>query len=335
MLCHENADVDAMASALALFFSLPKKFHPTVGIPTHANQSAEQLSNSLLKKGWRKKGSAKTLGVRLSKEPDLSKFDAIIILDFNSPLRAGPLQKALSASKKPLLVLDHHAKTKDSFRTRFFLSDPTAFSTASLVLEQLEKSGFLIPKKAWLSLAAGMVSDSVDLSLANSALLQTVSNCLSKTNSTVQEIRQLYAVPEDFSERVAKLKGLHRVRLFEVNGFLVALSHVSFFESQIAMALLAAGADLAFVAVMEKKSDVCQMSCRADFTILKKTRLDLAKDICVKLPLVFGGQGNGHAGAAGFAAFHAQPERVLLTSVELLQDFFRKKAKTVEFREII
>ncbi len=321
MLCHENADIDAMASALALFFSLPPKFHPTIGIPDHLNQSAEQL--------------CKTIGARFVKTPALSKFDAIIILDFGSPLRAGSMQESLQQTKKPILVLDHHSKTKGSFRTRFALLDPKASSTSSMVLQQLEKSGFSIPKKTWLCLAAGMVSDSVDLTLADSALLQTVAVCLQKTGFSIQEIRQLYAVPEDFSERIAKLKGLHRVRLFELNGFLVALSHASFFESQIAMALLSAGADIAFVAGMEKKSDVCRMACRANFAILKKTRLDLAEDICVQLPRVFGGQGNGHSGAAGFGAFHAEPERVLHSSLELLLDFFRKKGNSVEFREII
>lgn len=354
LLCHENTDIDAMASALALYFSLPKKFHPTIGIPGHLNQSAEQLCNSLLEnpifatgkngrilafgpksRGWRKKGSAKSPGARFIKTPDLSKFDAIMVLDFCSPSRAGPLQEPLQKTKMPLLVLDHHSKTKDSFRTRFSLLDPKASSTSFLVLQQLQQGRFSIPKNAWLALAAGMVSDSVDLSLADSVLLQSVAGCLQKTGFSIQEIRQLYAAPEDFSERIAKLKGLHRVQLFEMNGFLVALSHASFFESQIAMALLSAGADVSFVAGMEKKSDVCRMACRANLSILKKSKLNLAEDICIQLPRFFGGQGNGHSGAAGFAAFHAEPERVLHSSLELLTGFFRKKGKTVEFREII
>jgi nanoRNase/pAp phosphatase (c-di-AMP/oligoRNAs hydrolase) len=321
LLCHENTDIDAMASALALYFSLPKQFRCTIGVPEHANQSSQQLCQNL-----------KTL---FSIKPEPEKFDALIILDFNSPIRAAVLQDQLRHFKKPVLVIDHHPKTQDSFKTPFSVLEPDALSTASLILDELEKSGFLIPKKAWLALAAGMVSDSVDLVLADSALLQKTALCLEKTGYTIQQIRQLYAMPEDFSERIAKLKGLHRVRLYELNGFLVAVSHANFFESQIAMALLAAGADISFVAGLEKKSLACRMACRASQPVLNKNRLDLARDVCTKLSLSFGGQGNGHAGAASFYAFHAEPEMVLQSSLELLLDFFRKKGKELEFREII
>ncbi|MBU0636228.1 DHH family phosphoesterase [Candidatus Micrarchaeota archaeon] len=321
VLCHANADVDAMASSIALYFSLPKKIKVTVGVPEHANQSAQQL--------------AKKLGGKFTLNPFLESFDAIILVDFNEKHRAGKLEKELLSFSKPILILDHHQKTKQSIPTKFARLEPKAPSAAFMVLQELEHLRFSPSKKTLLALAAGMVSDSSDLLVADGVLLEKISFCLQKTGFSLQEVRALYDIPVNVSEKIAKLKSLHRLRLFEVNGFLVALSNTNFFEAQSAMALLASGADIAFVAGIEKGSELCRLIGRVSLPCLQKTKLHLARDVCTKLPRSFGGHGNGHAGAAGFSAFHAQPEFVLQQSLDLITDFFRQKNKSLEFREII
>lgn len=320
ILCHVNADVDAIASALALFFSLPKSFQVQIGVPDHANAQAQQL--------------AQKLNARFQINPDLNRFDAIILVDCNSLVRTGTLAAHLESYTKPVLIIDHHQASRD-FTHAVQVIDPTAHSACLLVLNQLQNGGFVIPKKAWLALAAGLVSDSADLSVADAQTLNALSVCLSKTGLDVSQVRDLYSVPLDFSEKIARLKSLHRLRLFKANGFLVGVSSADFFESQIAMALLWLGADVALVAGVDKKTKDCHLSARATTVFLRKTKLHLARDVCIPLAQQLTGHGNGHAGAAFFSGPNASPESALEESLVLVQAFLKKKKSLSGFKELI
>lgn len=321
LLGHSHADVDAMASAIALFFSIPSKHHPVIGVPDHCNRDAL--------------GLLQHFSLSCTVNPVPNEFDAVILLDCHAPERLGTVGAALQSFSKPLLVLDHHSLSKTAFKTSFRVLDPNASSTAVMVLNALQSSGFKLSKNALTALAAGMVSDSVDLQQADAVLLEQVAFCLQSINLTVAELKSLYASPMDASEKIAMLKALHRLRLFDINGFLVAVSENSFFASSAANALLVSGADLALVAGVEKKSALCHLAVRSTAGFVQKTGLHAATDVCMKLPDFFGGHGNGHQGAARFVAAHAEPEKVLHSSLELVQDFFRSKGETVKTREII
>ena len=119
LLCHAGADVDSLSCAIALFESL--SFSTAIGFPDHLGKNAVEL--------------AKNLKIKTVQNPLLSKFDAVILLDFNSVGHAGTLGSELNNFKKPILILDHHQKESDSPKTPFVLIDPSALAASLVVFE--------------------------------------------------------------------------------------------------------------------------------------------------------------------------------------------------------
>ncbi len=323
LLCHANADLDSVGSTLGFYFSLSKKARCVVGVGSHANQTAASL--------------ARHFGVLIQKDPALDDFDAVICCDFNASNRLGPvLESRLAEFKKPVLVIDHHPKIKESFKTAFWLVKPNALSASELAFDELLAAKILVPKNALLCLACGMVSDSADLQIANADLLNKLFFCLKKTNATVSRLRELYAVSKDRSERLARIKSLHRAEWFEFADFLVAVSHVDFFESQSADALITAGADISLVAGVDRHSGVCRLSVRAGSFLLDQTGFHAGQMVCQPLGKIVGGFGSGHAGAAGFASSTTKPPEALEAALGLITSFLKSKdkTKTVELKKL-
>ena len=76
----------------------------------------------------------------------------------------------------------------------------------------------------------------------------------------------LFALPIDPSERLAKLKACKRAKIVKVEGWIIALSHVSAYQASAAKALVDLGAHMS--AVAGKKNDKIEMSlrCTRQFT---------------------------------------------------------------------
>ncbi|MFH0955099.1 MAG: DHH family phosphoesterase [Candidatus Micrarchaeota archaeon] len=310
LLCHSNADLDSVGTALGLFFSLPKKNRYVVGVFGHPNQTAGKL--------------AEKLGVSLIVNPVLDSFDAIICCDFNAPNRLHDSQDQLKKFKKPVLLIDHHPKTIGSLKTPFSVLDPKVQSASQLAFDLLLESKFPVSKKSLIAFACGMVSDSADLSIANAKLIKQLGTCLEQTGLSVGDLHQLTAVNEPVSERLAKLKSLQRVQVLQVASFLIAFSNVDFFESQSANALIAAGSDVALVAGVDAKTKFTRLSVRSSHSVVQKAGFHAGKQVCVPLAGFFDGFGNGHAGAAGFSCQNAGPQQVLQKAVELAAVFLEK-----------
>ncbi len=95
ILTHAGADVDAFASAA--IFSLFLGKNSKIGIPDHINLNAKAL--------------AENTNTQFEINPDISDFDAIIIVDLNSYEMLGSLKKSVMDYKKPIYVFDHHEKS--------------------------------------------------------------------------------------------------------------------------------------------------------------------------------------------------------------------------------
>ena len=100
-----------------------------------------------------------------------------------------------------------------------------------------------------------------------------------------------------FSERVARLKATRRTRLFKVNQWIIALSHVSAYQASAARALIELGAHVA--AVAGTKNEDIEISLRSSLDFFKQTQIHLGRDIAKPLGEYLHGMGGGHATAAG------------------------------------
>ncbi len=318
ILTHAGGDVDAVACAIALKEILP--FSVVIGYPDHLNQNAVLLCQALNEKPVL--------------NPTLSKFDALILVDFNSVGQAGKLSFELKSFSKPVLVLDHHEKESDSFKTSFGLIDPTALAASLVVFEEAKKAGLKLSKKAFKSISAGILSDTAMVHIADPKTLSVLSDCLEKSGLSWTQTVELFSISEPVSERLAKLRSANRMQLFEVDGFLVALSNVNYFESEAAAALVSLGCDVAFVAGIERHSNLLRLNSRASNGFGSKTKIALSS-IMKKLVPFFGGHGNGHLMAAGYNTFHNETSDVLAKSLELLVEELKQKKKQIEVKEVI
>ena len=103
ILTHRAADIDAIASA-AVIQSIVKK--SVIGIPGYLNTEAKIVSEKFQ--------------IQHVINPLIEEFDAVIVLDFNTPKMADSIGGLLKNSKKPIFAIDHHSSTKEQLAKKEF-----------------------------------------------------------------------------------------------------------------------------------------------------------------------------------------------------------------------
>src|SRR5512136_497018 len=98
LLCHHNADPDAICSAYA-FAGLVKRLRPYVEIEIGAAQGISRLSRHLLE----------FIPIEVKPHPALEKADVIVLLDTNTIQQLDNLADQVRNLKVPIIVVDHHA----------------------------------------------------------------------------------------------------------------------------------------------------------------------------------------------------------------------------------
>ena len=318
LLVHKAADVDCIASAAVLKNSL-NNVQFTIGVPGYLNQHALRLSESMK--------------IKHTLNPVISDFAAVIVLDFNTPEMLGLQAAELEKFKKPVFIIDHHSKTKDSldFPNKSII-DSNAVSTTQIVFQILQELKIKVSSGNAILLSAGIITDSNGLAIADSKTLQTLASLLKVCGKTVSEVQAVYEIPQDVSERIASLKSAKRVMLFKAGDFLIALSQVSHFASNAANSLISLGADLAIVGFSDDDGNA-KLNARASESFLKKTGVNLEKDILSKLERKFEGTSGGHEGAAGFSGI-ARIDELFQESMLLIEEFLGSKGLREKIKEL-
>ncbi|TRO47199.1 hypothetical protein E2P60_03655, partial [Candidatus Bathyarchaeota archaeon] len=98
LLCHHNADPDAVCSAYA-FKGLLARCKPNLPAEIGAGQGISRLSKHILKH----------IPITVNLQPNVEKADAIVLLDTNTTQQLGHLAEKVVNTKAPIIVIDHHA----------------------------------------------------------------------------------------------------------------------------------------------------------------------------------------------------------------------------------
>jgi len=286
LLCHHNADPDAVCSAYA-FQSLLAKCMPNVTAEIGAGQGISRLSKHILKR----------IPVTVNLQPDVEKADAIVLLDTNTIQQLGHLAEKLAETEAPIIVIDHHvAHPQTEQIAKLCITSEEASSTCEMVYgfyKQLNMKPGLNEAKA---LFLGITFDTRHFVLANSSTFKTISE-LSDIGVNPQEELSALALPMDFSERVARMKACRRAKLIKRGNWIIALSHVSAYQASAARALVDLGAHMAAVAGQKNEKVEISLRCTRDFN--QVTGIHLGRDIAKPLGEYLQGMGGGHATAAG------------------------------------
>jgi phosphoesterase RecJ-like protein len=286
LLCHHNADPDAVCSAYA-FSSLIKRLRPSVEVEIGAPQGISRLTKHLLP----------NLPAEVDAQPKIANADVIVILDTNTVQQLGPLADGIKKSNAPVIVIDHHASHPDTENiARISITSEESSSTCEIVYDLYKQVEMKPDEDSSKALFLGIAFDTRHFILANSTTLKNIAELID-LGVNAQETISLLWLPMDFSERIARLKAGRRSRLFKIGDWIVALSHVSAYEASAARAMIDLGAHVAAVAG-ETEGNV-EISLRSALDFHTKTGIHLGKDVAKPLGEYLDGTGGGHATAAG------------------------------------
>jgi len=296
VLLHGNADPDALGCAFAI-----GEFFPDVTIV--APGGLDRISKVIALK----------LGVTVEEEADAEGFDLAIVVDTSSPDQLAPLSRL----PRDCIVIDHHARS-DRWAEYTYYCDDSKRSCAEIIYEMLRDSGAGLTKEVALALMAGMLTDSGHLSHATPSLLRSFAEIMDVTGLNMDEVLGLIELEPDVSERISQLKGAQRLRFERTNGYIVAVSHGSAFESSVCKSLIGLGADVAFVG--SQRDESFRVSGRARPVVVRKG-LHLGK-LLEDIGTETSNDGGGHGGAAGLVGI-GDIEAILNICMQRSLDFLR------------
>lgn len=286
LLCHHNADPDAICSAYALA-SLLKQSRPKMDVEIGAAHGISRLSRHLLR----------YLLIEVKTQPSVEKADAIVLLDTNTVQQLDNLAEKVRNSKSPIIVIDHHACHPETEQiAKICVNNEEASSTCEIVYNFYKQMGMKPSGNEAKALFLGIAFDTRHFILANSTTLKNIAELID-IGVNAQETLSLLSLPMDFSERVARLKACRRTKLFKIGEWIIALSHVSAYQASAARAMIELGAHVA--AVAGEKNETLEISLRSSLEFYKQTGIHLGKDVAKPLGEYLHGMGGGHATAAG------------------------------------
>jgi phosphoesterase RecJ-like protein len=286
LLCHHNADPDAICSAYALT-GLLKQLRPYLEVEIAVAQGTSLLSKHVLQQ----------MPIEIKTQPNLEKADVIMLLDTNTIQQLDNLSEKVKNSKAPIIVIDHHAAHPETEKTASIcITREETSSTCEIVYDLYKQAGAKPGKNEAAALFLGIAFDTRHFVLASSSTLKNIAELID-IGVNAQETLKLLSLPMGFPERVARLRACRRVRLFKIDDWIFALSHVSAYQASAARALVELGAHVAVVA--GQKNDKIEVSLRCSREFQEKTGIHLGKDVAKPLGEYLHGMGGGHSTAAG------------------------------------
>jgi bifunctional oligoribonuclease and PAP phosphatase NrnA len=286
LLCHHNADPDAICSAYA-FQGLLAKLRPNIRVEIGAGQGISRLSKHILNH----------IPITVNLQPDVEKAEIVFLLDTNTIQQLGRLAERVAKNNAPIIVIDHHAAHPQTEQiAKLCITNENASSTCEMVYDFYKNLGIKPGLNEAKALFLGITFDTRHFVLANSSTFKTVSE-LSDIGVNPQEELSSLTLPMDFSERIARIKACRRAKIIKIGNWIVAFSHVSAYQASAARAIVDLG--LHMVAVAGQKNNKIEVSMRCTRNFNQETGIHLGRDIAKPLGEYLEGMGGGHATAAG------------------------------------
>ncbi len=286
LLCHRSADADAICSAYGLQ-GLLKRFLPNVVVEIGCPQGINKPAKTLLD----------YLPITVNLKPNIESAEAIVLLDMNTIEQLDEVADTIKKSLAPKIIIDHHAPSPETMQIcKFCLVDEKAAANCELIYRLYAEAEVKPTLNEAKALFIGISFDTRHFALANSPTFVIVAKLVEQGIDAQQTLAQ-FALPIDPSERVAKLKACKRAKIVKVEGWIIALSHVSAYQAPAAKALVDLGAHMA--AVAGKKNGKLEISLRSIRQFNEGAGVHLGVDIATPMGEYLGGVGGGHAMAAG------------------------------------
>ena len=312
LLCHHNADPDAICSAYA-FSVLLNEVQPDLKVVIAAAQGVSKLSRQILK----------YIPMQIEASPRIEEVDAIFLLDTSTVQQLDEWKKTVENSERPIIVIDHHATHPHTQnRAAICVTDDTASSTCEIVFRLFKQAKVKLRRSEALALFLGILYDTKHFILATSETFRIISD-LVNAGVNAEEAISILALPTENSERFARLKAASRLRIVRIGEWILVLSFISSYQASAARALISLGAHVAIVGGQKKGKLMVSMRASNDFC--QKTGIHLGKSIAKPLENYVQGMGGGHDAAAGFNG-EGELENALESCTKLLREALKSLA---------
>lgn len=286
LLCHHNADPDAVCAAFA-FSRLLKRLRPEIGVEIAAAQGLSRLSKFLLN----------YLPVEMTMRPNIKDAELIVLLDTNTLQQLDGWSELVKSSDSPIVVIDHHALHPETASLAgTCMVDDEASSTCQIVFRLFEEAKIKPNEEEAKALFLGSAFDTKHFILADPETFKMVAKLVDAGIDT-KECLSLLSLPMEYSERVARLKACQRTKIIKIDEWLIALSRIGSYQASAARALVASGAHASVV--VGRSGETIQASMRSQSDFFKKTGVHLGRDVAKPLGEFLRGMGGGHSTAAG------------------------------------
>ena len=287
ILCHQNADPDAIGSAYALSRLIHSKI-PSINVEIIAPKGINRISKQILQ----------YFPIDIETNPKIQNFDMIILVDTSTLIQLGEFGTIIRSSEKPLILIDHHTPRMEMTKqATFCIINEEASSTCEIVFDLFEKSNTPLDSNIAKALFLGIAYDTRHFIIAKSFTFKIVAK-LMNSGIVVEELLPLLNVPLQISERIARLKAAQRLQCIKLDMWLIAYSKVGSYQSSVARGLIALGADVASVG--GERSKKLKISLRSSKKFFDVTHIHLGRDIASYLDKSLNGMGGGHNTAAAF-----------------------------------
>ena len=285
LLCHHNADPDAVCSAFGVQ-RLIESLDPTSNTQIFLPGGASSLTRTIME----------ALGIQVLDEASIDDYDVLVILDTATLNQLEDWGKIVSESSATKIFIDHHKTHPSTMEIAdYTMIDESATSTCELVYRIYSRWGIDPTPVVARALLLGIAYDSKHFSIATPNTLNAASALLT-IDGSLEEVLSMLRTERNRPERIARIKAAQRMQLHNLESWTLATSQLSSFQASAARALIGLGADAAIVCG-SKKGDL-RASLRATDRFHRETLIHLG-EIAQILGDEFGGAGSGHPTAAG------------------------------------
>ncbi len=305
VITHRHADLDAYACGYAM-----RELLEGLGIRTRLvvpeGVGAEVKSYSA------------RLGIELSYEDSCGDNDLVVIVDVSTSSQLNELRRYLGGK---VLVIDHHSV--HNINPTLSLVDSGATSCSEIAALLMMRLGIKPSRNASLLLLGGIISDSNRFLRARVETFEVMRWLLGNVDVGYRDIIGALATEASFSERMALVKGMLRLRAYRLGELITCLSRVNAYESSLADLLIRAGCDIALVA--SEHDNETRMVGRAS----RRVGISLA-EVFGDVARYFHGEGGGHDKAAALSiGASVDPWTVLIKALNIIEEKLGIKSQRI------
>lgn len=309
IVTHRNADIDSVAAALALSYSLSSYSGNLFKVCSP--QGVDSVSKRVLQ----------ALGFSVPNMRECA-AEKVVFVDVSSVTQVENVEFSKCS------FIDHHAVNTliDVCETHVY--DPESKATSALLAEVLMLSGYSIPRSYATLLLAGIMFDTKFLRILNSRLLKVV-DWLLNSGADIEDVSRLLTQQEvPYAERVARLRSLSRMGVYSIGSdYLMTITCIGAYESSSLKYSIEAGSDIA-IALTPRESEA-RVTIRASTRLVKELEAPIAAELAKYIGERLGGGGGGHEAAAGASV----PINTIKDIERLLIEFFSARGYKVRVLE--